>query len=65
MFKWPALESGKGRAVAPSALDLMSTGFAETCTKMDVFDYLSKYKSIPAFMSALTLKLFENSTFAG
>jgi len=64
MFMWPVSETGgKGRASAPATLDLLATDLAESLSKTDTFQYLSKYSSIPAFMAALTLKLFENTTF--
>ena len=64
MFAWPRSEKG-GRELKASRLDLLDTELAKSLSKTQTFEYLSKYDSMPAFLAALTLTLFENTTFAG
>jgi hypothetical protein len=42
-------------------IQLLETDFALTVDE-DSLKYLKKYNSFPAFLSALTLNLFENQT---
>jgi mitotic spindle assembly checkpoint protein MAD1 len=48
----------------PDGLELMETDFANRLDKK-IFTYLSTCNSIPAFLSNLTLELFETRTFVG
>lgn len=64
MFIWPQkLSSEKQDAV--TSLDLVDSPLAQTLSSSVSFSYLTKYKSIPAFMGSLTLALFEAQTFMG
>ena len=49
---------------AAGKLDLMATPFAETLD-VDKTVYLTTAKSVPAFLSNLTLGLFDQQTFLG
>ncbi len=64
MFIWPKAEKGLKEA-KPRRLDLLDTDLAKTLSVAPTFEYLSKYDSLPAFSAALTLSLFENTTFTG
>ncbi len=45
-----------------SSLDILETDLAQQLTKEDAFDYMKKYKSLPAFMAGVCLTLFEKQT---
>jgi hypothetical protein len=61
MFKWPKLPAGQH----PASLDLLGTEWAKVLTATDTYEYVTKFNSLPAFLSALQLKLFESQTFMG
>ena len=61
MFKWPKLAEGQH----PTSLDLLGTEWAKNLTATDSYQYVTKFNSIPSFLAALQLKLFESQTFMG
>eukprot|EP00978_Attheya_sp_CCMP212_P014742 scaffold37709_cov31-Attheya_sp.AAC.1 len=56
LFRW----AGNSKTI-----DLMSSDQAEKLFKTDVGLYITKFKSIPGFVSSLTLQLLENQTMLG
>ena len=64
MFMWPqCISDYKNEGV--TSLDLLDSELAQELSITEAFGYMTKYKSIPAFMGSLTLSLFEKQTFAG
>jgi len=66
MFVWPQDISQssppKEEDVIITSLDLLDSDFARSVSRTDCFAYMTKFKSIPSFMAALTLNLFEKQT---
>jgi len=61
---WPhKLSEGNHQAV--TSLDLLETELAQQLSMTEAFGYMTKFKSIPAFLGSLTLSLFEKQTFMG
>lgn len=61
---WPhKLSDGKHQEV--TSLDLLDSELAQELSMTEAFGYMTKFKSIPAFMGSLTLTLFEKQTFMG
>jgi len=64
MFMWPhRLSEGKNESV--TSLDLLDSDLAQELSRTESFVYITKFKSIPAFMGSLCLNLFEKQTFMG
>ena len=55
MFQWPP-----GDNVA--SLDLIATDFAKAAATTPSYDYITKMRSVPAFMASTQLSLFEKQT---
>ena len=60
MFSWPKLKEGE----SPSSLDILGTDLAKVLSKEDAFQYMTKFKSLPAFMASVCLTLFERQTIS-
>jgi len=58
MFGWPEVEAG----MEVKMLDMFDTEAARDLSQDEMFQYVTKFKSMPAFMASLTLSLFENQT---
>jgi hypothetical protein len=46
-------------------LELLDTPFATNKLDARIFSYLSNSNSVPAFLSSITMELFESQTFQG
>jgi chromosome segregation ATPase len=58
-FIWPKTED---RSQAVTSLDLLDTELARALSQDTSFQYMQKYKSVPAFMASVCLALFERQT---
>lgn len=58
---WRKDKHGKPRA----SMDILDTELAQILSKEPAFEYMKKYKSLPAFTAAVCLQLFENQTMIG
>lgn len=58
---WRKDKHGKPRA----SMDILDTDLAQILSKEPAFEYMKKYKSLPAFTAAVCLQLFENQTMIG
>jgi len=64
MFVWPKTKPGEDEGV--TSLDMLDTELAQQLSKTSSsIQYITKFKSLPAFMSSVTLELFEKQTFMG
>ena len=61
MFAWPNVQKGE----AVTMLDLLDTPQAQLLAQDQSFEYMTKFKSLPAFLASVQLGLFEKQTFAG
>jgi mitotic spindle assembly checkpoint protein MAD1 len=61
MFAWPNVKKGE----AVTSLDLLDTPQAQLLAQDQSFEYMTKFKSLPAFLASVQLGLFEKQTFAG
>ena len=55
VFQWP-----EGKEV--TSLDLLNTEHAKMLTKSPSYEYMTKFHSLPAFLSSVQLSLFEKQT---
>lgn len=58
-FIWPKTED---RSQVVTSLDLLDTELARALSQDSSFQYMQKYKSVPAFMASVCLALFERQT---
>lgn len=58
-FMWPKTED---RSQVVTSLDLLDTELARALSQDTSFQYMQKYKSLPAFMASVCLALFERQT---
>jgi mitotic spindle assembly checkpoint protein MAD1 len=56
IFMWPKKEG------TITSLDLMDTPFAKVLSVTDSYQYMTKFKSLPAFMASVQLSLFDKTT---
>ena len=63
VFSWPKVRKGEEHTV--TMLDLLDTPQAQLLAHDPSFDYMTKFKSLPAFMASVQLGLFEKQTFVG
>ena len=61
IFAWPNVKKGE----AVTSLDLLDTPQAQLLAQDQSFEYMTKFKSLPAFLASVQLGLFEKQTFAG
>ena len=61
IFAWPNVKKGE----AVTSLDLLDTPQAQLLAQDQGFEYMTKFKSLPAFLASVQLGLFEKQTFAG
>jgi len=61
IFAWPNVQKGE----AVTMLDLLDTPQAQLLAQDQSFEYMTKFKSLPAFLASVQLGLFEKQTFAG
>jgi len=55
VFQWP-----EGKEV--TSLDLLNTEYAKLLTKSPSYEYMTRFHSLPAFLSSVQLTLFEKQT---
>lgn len=60
-FVWPKVEDRS----QVTSLDLLDTEQARALSQEPSFQFMQKYKSLPAFMASVCLALFEKQTFVG
>lgn len=58
IFMWPKKTEGG----TITFLDLMDTPFAKVLSTTDSYQYMTKFKSMPAFMASVQLSLFDKTT---
>jgi len=63
VFAWPKMPKGEEHNV--TMLDLLDTPQAQLLTQDPSFEYMTKYKSLPAFMANVQLDLFAKQTLIG
>lgn len=61
LLKWPKTSSSSGGDSVKS-LDLLHTDFANNLTSTSSYEYMTKFSSLPAFLAAVQLNLFEKQT---